>query len=71
MKAVGIASADDLLALDAHVQVADQILVDAKPPRGADLPGGNGLAFDWRLIVHDRRRTAASAISAGASSPRR
>jgi phosphoribosylanthranilate isomerase len=54
MKAVGIASADDLPALDAHVQVADQILVDAKPPRGADLPGGNGLAFDWRLIAGRR-----------------
>jgi phosphoribosylanthranilate isomerase len=30
--------------------VADQILVDAKPPKGADLPGGNGLAFDWQLV---------------------
>jgi phosphoribosylanthranilate isomerase len=38
MKAVGVAS-------------ADQILVDAKPPKDADLPGGNGLSFDWRLIA--------------------
>lgn len=51
MKAVGVADASDLPALDAYVQVADQILVDAKPPKGADLPGGNGLAFDWRLIA--------------------
>ena len=51
MKAVGVADADDLAQLDAYMQVADQILVDAKPPKGADLPGGNGLAFDWRLIA--------------------
>lgn len=54
MKAVGVASADDLPALDAYARVADQILVDAKPPKGADLPGGNGLAFDWRLIAGRR-----------------
>tara|TARA_R110000787_G_scaffold79114_4_gene173003 strand:+ start:1414 stop:2058 length:645 start_codon:yes stop_codon:yes gene_type:complete len=54
MKAVGVADADDLVALDAYVKVADQILVDAKPPKGAALPGGNGLAFDWRLIAGRR-----------------
>jgi phosphoribosylanthranilate isomerase len=54
MKAVGLSGPDDLPGLDAYMQVADQILVDAKPPEGADLPGGNGLAFDWRLIS-DRR----------------
>jgi len=54
MKAVGLSGPDDLPDLDAYMQVADQILVDAKPPKGADLPGGNGLAFDWRLIA-DRR----------------
>lgn len=54
MKAVGIADESDLLALDAYGQVADQILVDAKPPKHADLPGGNGLSFDWRLIAGRR-----------------
>ncbi|MHA6346123.1 phosphoribosylanthranilate isomerase [Roseivivax sp. CAU 1761] len=54
MKAVGIREAEDLAALDAHARVADQILVDAKPPRGAELPGGNGLAFDWRLLAGRR-----------------
>ena len=54
MKAVGVAGAADLPALDSYAKVADQILVDAKPPRGADLPGGNGLAFDWRLIANRR-----------------
>ncbi|MEL7213716.1 MAG: phosphoribosylanthranilate isomerase [Pseudomonadota bacterium] len=51
MKAVGVGEASDLAALDRYAAVADQLLVDAKPPKGADLPGGNGLAFDWRLIA--------------------
>ncbi|HKL04333.1 MAG TPA: phosphoribosylanthranilate isomerase [Roseovarius sp.] len=54
MKAVGIADADDLPQLDAFGRVADQLLVDAKPPRGADRPGGNALAFDWSLIAGRR-----------------
>ena len=54
MQAVGVASEADLPALDAYAAVADQILVDAKAPKGAPLPGGNGLAFDWRLIAGRR-----------------
>ncbi len=54
MKAVGVASAADLPSVDAYMQAADQILVDAKPPENADLPGGNGLTFDWRLIAGRR-----------------
>lgn len=54
MKAVGVASEADLPALDSYGAVADQLLIDAKAPKGAELPGGNGLAFDWRLIA-DRR----------------
>lgn len=51
MKAVGIAGQADLAAIAEYAQVADQILIDAKPPKDAALPGGNGLAFDWRLIA--------------------
>ena len=54
MKVVGVADADDLPQLDTYAHVADMLLVDAKPPKGADLPGGNGLAFDWRLIANRR-----------------
>ncbi|MHA6264476.1 phosphoribosylanthranilate isomerase [Arenibacterium sp. CAU 1754] len=54
MKAVGVADKGDLPELEKHLKVADQILVDAKPPKDADLPGGNGLAFDWRLIAGRR-----------------
>lgn len=51
MKAVGVADEGDLAALFDYSLVADQILVDAKPPTSAPLPGGNGLAFDWRLLT--------------------
>lgn len=51
MKAVGVADAADLAQIDIYAQVADQLLIDAKPPKGADLPGGNGLAFDWQLLA--------------------
>jgi len=51
MKAIGVADAADLAQIDSYAQVADQLLIDAKPPKNADLPGGNGLAFDWRLLA--------------------
>lgn len=54
MKAVGVAGPEDLENLDTYLRVADQVLVDAKPPKDATLPGGNGLAFDWRLIAGRR-----------------
>jgi phosphoribosylanthranilate isomerase len=51
MKAIGVADEGDLAALIDYSLVADQLLIDAKPPRGAEVPGGNGLSFDWRLLV--------------------
>lgn len=54
MKAVGVADEGDLAALMDYSLAADQILIDAKPPKGADLPGGNGLSFDWRLVAQRR-----------------
>jgi phosphoribosylanthranilate isomerase len=56
MKAVGVAGEDDLRALEVYARVADQVLVDAKPVPGTTLPGGNGLAFDWKLIEGRRWR---------------
>ncbi|MEM8730328.1 MAG: phosphoribosylanthranilate isomerase [Pseudomonadota bacterium] len=54
MKAVGVSGPQDLEALDVYGRVADQILVDAKPPKGSVLPGGNGLSFDWTLLAGRR-----------------
>jgi phosphoribosylanthranilate isomerase len=50
MKALGVASPADLDALDDYAPVVDRFLLDAKPPAGAELPGGNAAAFDWRLL---------------------
>jgi phosphoribosylanthranilate isomerase len=51
MKAVRIATAEDLAAVSAYEAVADRLLFDAKPPPGVTaLPGGNGLAFDWSIL---------------------
>lgn len=51
MKVLGVADRADLAALDIYQNVADQILIDAKPPKDAVLPGGNGLTFDWTLLL--------------------
>ena len=51
MKVIGVADEADLAPLLDYSLVADQLLIDAKPPKGSVLPGGNGLTFDWRLMV--------------------
>jgi phosphoribosylanthranilate isomerase len=50
LKAIGIAGPEDIARAQAYRAVADALLLDAKPLPGA-LPGGNGLAFDWRLLA--------------------
>ena len=50
MKALGIATARDVVAAAAYERVADMLLFDAKPPEDATRPGGNALAFDWSLM---------------------
>lgn len=50
MKAIRISVAADLQAVPDHAAVAGYLLFDAKAPAGAPVPGGNGLAFDWRLL---------------------
>ncbi|KQV72948.1 phosphoribosylanthranilate isomerase [Rhizobium sp. Root1220] len=51
MKAFSVRSADDLKRVEAYVGIADRFLFDAKPPKGSDLPGGNGVSFDWSLLT--------------------
>lgn len=50
MKAVAVAVAADAERARAYLGIADLILFDAKPAPGAVLPGGNGVAFDWRAL---------------------
>lgn len=53
MKAIRVAGAADVAAAASYGGVADWLLFDARPPKdmAGALPGGNALAFDWRLIA--------------------
>ena len=53
MKAIGVASRADVAAAKRYEEAADLLLFDARPPKDG-LPGGNGLAFDWKLIAGQR-----------------
>ena len=50
MKAFSVREADDLKKIDPYIGIADRFLFDAKPPAGSELPGGNGVSFDWKLM---------------------
>lgn len=56
IKVLPVSTAEDLTAADAYADVADRILFDAKPPKGATRPGGLGAAFDWTLLAGYRGR---------------
>ena len=49
-KALGVKTRADLAAADRLAGAAARVLFDAKPPEGADLPGGNGLRIDWAVL---------------------
>ncbi|ENR66445.1 phosphoribosylanthranilate isomerase [Brucella abortus] len=51
MKAFSIREAGDLEAIAPYRGIADRFLFDAKPPKGSELPGGNGISFDWNLLA--------------------
>jgi phosphoribosylanthranilate isomerase len=51
MKALAISEAADLDKAKPYADVADRLLLDAKPPNGSELPGGNGVAYDWSLLA--------------------
>jgi phosphoribosylanthranilate isomerase len=51
LKALPVSEAADLERIAPYVGLADRLLFDAKPPKGAVLPGGNGVSFDWRVLA--------------------
>ncbi|TDK30393.1 phosphoribosylanthranilate isomerase [Rhizobium deserti] len=51
MKVFSVRIASDLDRVDAFIGVADRFLFDAKAPAGSELPGGNGVSFDWGLMA--------------------
>jgi phosphoribosylanthranilate isomerase len=50
IKAIAIRAPEDIASAGAFAGTADHILFDAKANAGAELPGGNGVAFDWHML---------------------
>lgn len=57
MKAIHVSQAADLQAMQQYQGVADWYVFDAKPPKDAALPGGNGMAFDWTILQNVQTQT--------------
>jgi phosphoribosylanthranilate isomerase len=51
MKALAVSEASDLDKAEPFLGIADRLLFDAKPPKGSELPGGNGVAYDWTILA--------------------
>lgn len=56
IKAIRVASADDLIVCEEWDGVADWLLFDAKGDPGG-LPGGTGHIFDWTLLANHAGKT--------------
>ena len=59
MKVIKVAKDEDLAAAAPYASLVDRLMFDAKPPKTAKfastvLPGGNAVAFDWRLLAGRR-----------------
>ena len=50
IKALPVADSSDLAPAAEYEKVADMLMFDARPPKGAERPGGHGAAFDWRIL---------------------
>jgi phosphoribosylanthranilate isomerase len=51
IKVIGVARSADLAGAHPYEGIADMLMFEAKPPPGADRPGGNGQAFDWKILA--------------------
>ncbi|WP_136657930.1 phosphoribosylanthranilate isomerase [Nitratireductor sp. XY-223] len=52
MKAVALKEQGDLRLIEPYRGVADRFLFEAEPPAGSELPGGNGVPFDWTILAN-------------------
>jgi phosphoribosylanthranilate isomerase len=50
MKVIRVAGPEDLDTVADFEPIADWLMFDTKPPKGATRPGGNAVAFDWRVL---------------------
>ena len=49
IRALPVGGPEDLAEAAPWTELADHLLLDARPPRGAAMTGGLGVAFDWTL----------------------
>ncbi len=50
IKALPVAELVDLSPISGYLPSVEMVLLDAKPPKNSDLPGGNGEVFDWSVL---------------------
>lgn len=50
IRALPVGDASDLQAARDWAGLVDHLLLDARPPKGAAMTGGLGVAFDWTLV---------------------
>lgn len=50
IKALSVSTAGDIAGARPYLGAADRFLLDAKAPKDSELPGGNGVSFDWSLL---------------------
>ncbi|MCZ4271993.1 phosphoribosylanthranilate isomerase [Maritalea porphyrae] len=50
IKALPVADVEDLEQIGQYHPLVDWVLLDAKPPKDATRPGGNGEVFDWSIL---------------------
>ena len=51
MKALAVREAADLSRMTPYRGLVERFLFDAMPPAGSQLPGGNGVRFDWSVLA--------------------
>lgn len=47
----GVSTRDELAAADAAGAGLDALMIESKPPPGANRPGGNATALDWSILA--------------------
>ncbi|HEX4634991.1 MAG TPA: phosphoribosylanthranilate isomerase [Rhizomicrobium sp.] len=67
IKVLPVGEPADLAAAAEYENAADMLMFDARPPDGAQRPGGHGAAFDWKIL--DGRNFALPWFLAGGLSP--
>lgn len=50
IKAIKVSGPEDIEQAREYEDIVDWLMFDARAPKGAALPGGNGLPFDWTML---------------------